>query len=98
MTSLARPTDPATSHEAGQKTQRHLNATQERVLSVVNSINHMTAQEIAQRTADMYGGLTDTYRKRIHELVSMQSLERRGVRKCSITGNNATVYARPRPQ
>lgn len=98
MTNLSRQTDPETSREAGERQRRNLNATQERVLSAVNSINHMTAQEIAQRTADMFGGLTDTYRKRIHELVAMKKLERRGVRKCSITGNNATVYARPRPQ
>lgn len=98
MTSLARHTDPTTSHEAAEQTQRKLNETQEQALSVTDYQRHLTAMEIAATAFHRHAGNIETYRKRVHELVRLGKLERRGVRKCGITGRNATVYARPRPQ
>ena len=77
MTSLARKTDPATSHEAAEQTQRKLNETQEQALSVTDYQRHLTAMEIAATAFHRHAGNIETYRKRVHELVRLGKLERR---------------------
>ena len=98
MTSLARRTDPATSLEAGERTQRKLNETQQRALSVTFLAYPRTAQEIGVAAAEKYGGLAETYRKRVGELLRLKRIQIVGVSQCTITGTKATTYQKVNPQ
>lgn len=87
---LARATDPATSHNAASGVAT--DSLQGRCLAVL--VGEMTANEIAQAASQRFFGMADSYRKRVHELVSKGTAEKCGTRVCAVTGTGATVYRR----
>lgn len=90
---LFRPTDPYTSREAAEQTVERRSRSQRIVMAVVErSALPRTAQEIAQRCATEFGGQSETYRKRFHELVRDGSLVECPPRICDVTGSRAMTY------
>ena len=90
---LSRRTDKATSHEAGDVTRHKLGLLQQRCLDMLGD-RSLTAAELGKRCELIYGGLSESYRKRMHELVREKLIEELPPRECSVTGKNATVYRR----
>lgn len=90
---LARDTDKATSHAAAADVAPKLGVMQSRCLSPdVFDSPRMTANEIAANAAARFGGMAETYRKRVHEIVRAGLLREAGETICSVTGKGATVY------
>jgi hypothetical protein len=90
---LSRRTDKSTSHEAGDGVRKLLGLKQQRCLFMLAG-KQLTAMEVSQLCSDYYGGLVESYRKRLHELVREKLIEELPPRECSVTGKNATVYKR----
>lgn len=90
---LSRRTDKPASHEAGESTRHKLSDTHQKVLWILNC-HSMTAREIARRCVVGFGGDSETYRKRMKEMVRDGLIEELPPRECSVTGKNATVYRR----
>ena len=92
---LSRRTDKPTSHEAGESVRKSLGLKQQRCLFMLAD-KQLTATEIGQLCSEYFGGLADSYRKRMHELARapLNKVEELPARKCSVTGKNATVYKR----
>jgi len=90
---LSRRTDKATSHEAGDATRHKLGLYHERVMTAL-SYGDMTAREAGRFCHDQFGGDSETYRKRMAEMVREKLIEELPPRECSVTGKNATVYKR----
>jgi hypothetical protein len=88
---LSRQTDPVTSHEAGDEIRPKLGIYHERCLSVLGNLE-LTARELAMRCVERFGGDSETYRKRMKELVDAKEITTRDPRRCSITGKSATIY------
>lgn len=95
---LSRKSDKATSHAAAAEVIPKLNATQEACLRAIDSskLYPLTANEIAREAAARFGGIAESYRKRVHELVRAGMLCEAGKRKCYVTGKGATCYERVR--
>lgn len=92
---LARDTDKATSHAAAAETIPKLNRIQSLCLQSVewsDPRRPLTANEIAANAVQYFGGMAETYRKRVHELVRAGLLRESGERVCRVTGKGATVY------
>lgn len=96
---LARDTDKATSHAVAADIAPKLNRIQSLCLQSVEQPDKrrpLTANEIAANAVAYFGGMAETYRKRVHELVRDGLLREAGERVCSVTGKGATVYERVR--
>lgn len=94
---LARDTDKATSHAAAAETIPKLNRIQSLCLQSVELSDPrrpLTANEIAANAVQYFGGMAETYRKRVHELVRAGLLREVGERVCRVTGKRGTVYER----
>ena len=92
---IARTSDPLTSHLAAAETAPKVYRLQRQFADMVaESAFPVTASEAAERAAQVYGGLAETYRKRAAECVRLGLLKVVGVRVCSVTGKKATVYSR----
>jgi len=95
---IARPTDKATSHEAAAEIKPRLSKCQQVFVDVLGEINKTTgpatATEVAQlaRLRDPTGN-AETYRKRAAECVNKKLIYEIGRRKCHVTGKPATTYA-----
>lgn len=92
---IARPTDPATSHQAAAEVAAKLGTLQQAFVNECWDTKPLTASEIAANCATCYGGLAESYRKRSKELVRRGLVLECPPRRCSITGKMATTYARP---
>lgn len=90
---LSRHSDKPTSHEAGDGVRHKLGETHEKVLLVLSHMM-LTAREIARSCVNRFGGDSETYRKRMKEMVRDGLIEELPPRECSVTGKNATVYKR----
>lgn len=90
---LSRRTDKPTSHSAGESTRNKLGLLKKRCLWVIND-RELTASEVAQEATQYYGGIAESYRKRMKEMVRDGLIEELPPRECSVTGKNATVYKR----
>ena len=92
---LARKSDKATSHAAAAETQTKLPYLQQCCMIVCGrQAMPMTANEIGEAASNMFNGMQESYRKRVHELVRASLLREVGERVCSVTGKGATVYER----
>ena len=90
---LSRRTDKQTSHESADSTRVKLGLLQQRCLDMLAD-GELTASEIAKHCVDVYGGISESYRKRLKELVRGGEVIELAPRECWITGKNATVYKR----
>lgn len=91
--SLSRRTDKQTSHAAADETRQKLGLLQQRCLDQLGD-DELTAAELAQRCASAYGGMAESYRKRMKELVRAGEIVELAPRTCSVSGKSATVYKR----
>lgn len=90
---IARSSDPITSHQSAADTEPKLKKHQAAVLGILQASDHpMTAQEAAAVAVARLGGMTETYRKRCHELVGNGKAEECGFRPCTVTGKNAQTF------
>ena len=90
---LFRATDSATSRQAAQHAIGKRAALQAAILGIVDS-EPRTASEIAAACAVRHGGIAESYRKRMHELVRAGQVGAREPRVCSVTGRMAATYVR----
>lgn len=90
---LFRSTDSATSRQAAQHAIGKRAALQAAILGIVDS-EPRTASEIAAACAVRHGGIAESYRKRMHELVRAGQVDAREPRVCSVTGHMAATYVR----
>ena len=94
---LARNADKATSHAAAAETIPKLPYLQQCCMIVIGrQPSPMTANEIGEAASNMFNGMQESYRKRVHELVRAGLLREAGERVCRVTGKGATVYERVR--
>lgn len=91
--SLSRRTDKQTSHASADETRTKLGLLQQRCLEQLGD-DELTAAELAQRCASAYGGMAESYRKRMKELVRAGYVEELEPRTCAVSHKNATVYRR----
>lgn len=92
-TPIARRSDPITSHQSAAETESKLSTIKAVVLDILQMTPEpMTAQEAALESVKIYGGMTETYRKRCHELVKDGHATECGFRACQITGKNAQTF------
>ena len=90
---IARSSDPITSHQSAAETEVKLGTIKAAVLDILQMTPEpMTAQEAALASVKIYGGMTETYRKRCHELVNDGLATECGFRPCQITGKNAQTF------
>lgn len=90
---IARHGDPITSHQSALETESKLSTIKAAVLDILQMTPEpMTAQEAALASVKIYGGMTETYRKRCHELVKDGHATECGFRPCQITGKNAQTF------
>jgi len=90
---IARASDPVTSRIAEADTMPKLNGLQSCCLVVLGrAIRPRTANEIAAECVTRYGKLSESYRKRLHELVSLGRAVECGERPCEITGKLAMTF------
>ena len=89
---ISRQSDPATSQLAASEIQGSLGTLQTRLLEAVASLSEPTANEAAQAAVELHGGMAESYRKRMKELVRQGLVEVAGERQCWITGKTAQTY------
>jgi hypothetical protein len=90
---LSRKSDKLTSQKSAAEIERSLGLLQERCMIVLRiSRVALTANEIADRAARTYGKQSESYRKRLHELVEKGHAIESGERSCEVTGKTATTY------
>lgn len=90
---LSRRADPITSQQSAAETEPKLNALQSACMIVLGrAVSPRTANEIAAECVKCYGKLAESYRKRLHELVTLDKAIECGERSCEITGKNATTF------
>ena len=90
---LSRHSDKPTSHEAGDGVRQKLTQLQQRCLLMLGKLE-LTAIEVATACSGLYGGMAESYRKRMHELARDGHVTELPPRECSVTGKSATVYKR----
>ena len=87
---IARNNDKQTSHVAAAKVEPKLTAMQYEFVHCLRQLGVPgTAQEIASMTTP---DIRESVRKRAAECVRLGLVKEAGERKCSVTGNLATVY------
>jgi hypothetical protein len=89
---ISRPSDPATSQFAATELQGRLGTLQTRLLEAVASLSQPTANEAAQAAVELHGGMAESYRKRMKELVRQGLVVVAGERQCWITRKMAQTY------
>ena len=96
---LSRKSDPITSHQSAVDTEPQLTGLQSCCMVVLGrAVAPRTANEIASECVRQYGRLSESYRKRLHELVADRQAIECGERRCEVTGKNAMTFrAKERP-
>jgi hypothetical protein len=90
---LSRKSDPITSQQSAAETEPQLNGLQSCCMIVLGrALSPRTANEIAAECVRQYGKMAESYRKRLHELVTLGKAAECGERSCEITGKNATTF------
>lgn len=91
---LARRTDPATSHTAASELAPKLNVLQQHMLAVLSaSPVPLTAAEAARECVRVYGGMSESYRKRSGELVAKGLARVAGIKSCDVSGKVCRTFA-----
>ena len=88
---IARASDPATSRAGAEHIAPQLGQKAACMMKVLRFAS-MTANEAARGCAVTYGGLAETYRKRVKELERAGLIRKQSIRCCDVTGQPATVY------
>ena len=88
---LARASDPATSLAGAEHIAPQLGQKAACMMKVLRFAS-MTANEAARGCAVTYGGIAESYRKRVGELERDGMIRRKESRPCNVTGQPATVY------
>jgi hypothetical protein len=90
---LSRKSDPITSQQSAAETEPQLNSLQSCCMIVLGrALSPRTANEIAAECVRQYGRMAESYRKRLHELVTLGKAIDCGERACEITGKSATTF------
>jgi hypothetical protein len=90
---IARKSDPITSHQSAAETEPQLNGFQSCCVTVLGrAITPRTANEIAAECVKRYGKMSESYRKRMHELVALGKAVECGERPCEVTGKSAMTF------
>jgi len=90
---ICRKSDPITSHQSAAETEPQLNGLQSCCMIVLGrAISPRTANEIADECVKRYGKMSESYRKRMHELVALGKAFECGERACEITGKAAMTF------
>lgn len=90
---MFRFSDPETSVRGSEHVTPKLGKLQSRIMRVAEKMREpSTAMELATETARQFGGMVESYRKRIHELVRDGRLTSTGTKQCSVTGQVAMAY------
>jgi hypothetical protein len=90
---LSRRADPITSQQSAAETEPQLNGLQSCCMIVLGrALSPRTANEIAAECVKQYGKMAESYRKRLHELVTLGKAVECGERSCEITGKSATTF------
>jgi hypothetical protein len=92
-TKLSRKSDKITSQASAAETEKELPRYQQELLAAIRSMmSVVSAREAGRRAVLMFGGMEDTYRKRILDLVRNGFVEEHGERRCEVSGKMATTY------
>ena len=90
---LSRKSDPITSQQSAVETEPQLTGLQSCCMVVLGrAVSPRTANEIASECVRQYGRLSESYRKRLHELVADRQAIECGERKCEVTGKSAMTF------
>ena len=90
---LSRKSDPITSQQSAVETDPQLPGLQSCCMVVLGrAVAPRTANEIAAECVRQYGKLSESYRKRLHELVEDRQAIECGERRCEVTGKNAMTF------
>jgi len=90
---LSRKSDPITSQQSAAETEPQLHGLQSCCMIVLGrALSPRTANEIAAECVKQYGKMAESYRKRLHELVTLGKAVECGERSCEVTGKNATTF------
>ena len=90
---ISRKSDPITSQKSAAETEPKLGKYKAAILDVMAMTPHpMTAQEAARAAVFIYEGMTESYRKRMRELVEDGKVEESGERRCEVTGKSAMTF------
>jgi hypothetical protein len=90
---ICRKSDPITSHQSAAETEPQLNGLQSCCMIVLGrAISPRTANEIAAECVKRYGKMSESYRKRMHELVALGKAVECGERPCEVTGKSAMTF------
>jgi hypothetical protein len=90
---ISRKSDPITSQKSAAETERRINTFQWSVLQAIkNASKPITANEAAHEAAKQYVANSETFRKRVRELVRMDLVEECSDRKCEVTGKSAMTF------
>ena len=93
LASIARRSDPVTSHKAAAETETRINTLQFFVFDAIRKATKpLTSNEAAIEAAKQYVAAIETFRKRVRELVRLDLLEEAGERRCEITGKGAMTF------
>lgn len=95
--SLARQSDPATSHEAAKVPAITTGTARDQMLAAIRYMSVKqneppTANEAAARCVTLHCGERETYRKRIGELRACRLVQVAGERECKVTGKRAATF------
>jgi hypothetical protein len=90
---ICRKSDPITSRQSAAETEPELNGMQTLCMIVLGrAISPRTANEIAAECVKRYGKMSESYRKRMHELVALGKAVECGERACEVTGKAAMTF------
>lgn len=90
---LSRRSDPITSQQSAVETEPQLAGLQSCCMVVLGrAVSPRTANEIAAECVRIYGRLSESYRKRLHELVADRQAIECGERRCEVTGKSAMTF------
>jgi hypothetical protein len=90
---ICRKSDPITSRQSAAETEPELNGMQTLCMIVLGrAISPRTANEIAAECVKRYGKMSESYRKRMHELVALGKAVECGERTCEVTGKAAMTF------
>lgn len=94
--SLARNSDPETSHIAAEAIKQKLGTLQKGMLDAIRDANSKgvepTSEEAARIACLANGGSKDSYRKRVGELERMGYIVHTGKKRCPVTRHQARTF------
>lgn len=88
---IHRSTDPKTSRQAAEQIADKITCLADKLLLVLqHSAEPLTANEAAARAVIDFGGIAESYRKRVRDLGTR--IRPAGERVCRVTGNKAETW------